>query len=213
MDVSKDSALKIAEFLLQIKAVRLSPREPFQWSSGWKSPIYCDNRKTLSYPNIRTFIRQQLTEVVTEEFGKPDAIVGVATGGIPQGVLVAQELGTSFAYIRPKPKEHGMQNRIEGVLTDEQNVVVIEDLISTGKSSIAAVEALRENDITVKGLVSIFTYNLPAAEENLKNANLQAYSLCDYETLIEQALRSEYIAEKDLEPLRKWRESPETWGK
>lgn len=213
MDVSKDSALKIAEFLLQIKAVRLSPREPFQWSSGWKSPIYCDNRKTLSYPNIRTFIRQQLTEVVTEKFGKPDAIVGVATGGIPQGVLVAQELGTSFAYIRPKPKEHGMHNRIEGVLTDEQNVVVIEDLISTGKSSIAAVEALRENDITVKGLVSIFTYNLPAAEENLKNANLQAFSLCDYETLIEQALRSEYIAEKDLESLRKWRESPETWGK
>jgi orotate phosphoribosyltransferase len=212
MDLKKDSALKVAEFLLQIKAIRLSPSAPFTWASGWKSPIYCDNRKTLSYPHIRTYIRQQFAAMIEEKFGKPDSIVGVATGGIAQGVLVAQELGVPFAYIRPEPKGHGLKNRIEGSLEPNSSAVVVEDLISTGGSSLSAVSALREEGINVKGMVAIFTYDFEATRKRFKSEKVDLGCLCDYTTLIDQALRSDYIYEKDLEPLKKWRTDPANWG-
>lgn len=213
MDVRKDSALKVAEFLLQIKAIRLQPANPFTWASGWHSPIYCDNRKTLSFPHIRTYIRQQFAEIVENHFGKPDAIVGVATGGIAQGVLVAQELGIAFAYVRSEAKGHGMKNRVEGVLESDQSVIVVEDLVSTGGSSLAAVSALREEGIKVKGMVSIFTYGFELAKERFHQEGVELVSLCDYETLIDQALRSNYISERDLESLQAWRKDPASWNK
>lgn len=185
---------------------------PFTWASGWKSPIYCDNRKTLSYPKIRTFIRQELVEKITESFGKPDVIVGVATGGIAQGVLVAQELGVSFAYVRPASKAHGMQNRIEGVVEAGQSVVVIEDLVSTGNSSLTAVHALREMGCKVKGMAAIFTYGFDLSIANFRAANCPLITLTDYNTLITQALESDYINVNDLESLRDWRQNPALWG-
>jgi orotate phosphoribosyltransferase len=206
------AASKIAAYLLQIKAIKLSPENPFVWASGWKSPIYCDNRKTLSYPQIRTFIRQQFTSVIQEEFGKPDLIAGVATGGIAPGVLVAEEMGLPFVYVRPEPKKHGLSNMIEGLAEPGQNVVVIEDLISTGSSSIKAVEALRDKGCHVKGLVAIFTYGFDAAKQNFKQADIRIRTLCDYGILIDQALKGNFISEKDLDALRKWRESPDSWG-
>jgi len=212
MQSNRDSALKVAEFLLQIKAVKLQPQKPFTWASGWKSPIYCDNRVTLSYPQIRTYIRQEFTRTILEEFGKPDVIAGVATGGIAQGALVAQELGVPFVYIRSASKGHGMQNRIEGFLESGQSVVVVEDLISTGMSSLSAVEALREAGADVKGMVSIFTYGFDLAKANFKKEKVILHTLSDYENLIEQALKSEYIDEKNIDSLRKWRENPEKWG-
>ena len=153
-----DAAHKVAEFLLQIKAIKLQPEQPFTWASGWKSPIYCDNRKTLSYPQIRTYIRQQYVNVINEQFGKPDVIAGVATGGIAQGALIAQDMGLPFVYVRSEAKKHGLTNMVEGVVEKDQSVVVIEDLISTGGSSIKAVDALREKGCNVKGMVAIFTY-------------------------------------------------------
>jgi len=206
-----NSALKIAEFLLQIKAIKLQPEQPFTWASGWKSPIYCDNRKTLSYPQIRTFIRQQFVSLINEKFATPDVIAGVATGGIAIGALVAQEMGLPFVYIRSEAKKHGLTNMIEGELTSGQNVVVIEDLISTAGSSLKAVEALREKGANVKGMVAIFTYGFDVANEKLKEANCITNSLCDYNTLIEVALKHEYINESDLESLKKWRENPSVW--
>jgi len=212
MQSNRDSALKVAEFLLQIKAVKLQPQKPFTWASGWKSPIYCDNRVTLSYPQIRTYIRQEFTQAVLEEFGKPDVIAGVATGGIAQGALVAQELGVPFVYVRSSSKGHGMQNRIEGFLESGQSVVVVEDLISTGMSSLSAVEALREAGAEVKGMVSIFTYGFDLAKANFKKEKVIVHTLSDYDTLVEQALKSEYIDEKNIDSLRKWRERPDKWG-
>ncbi len=206
-----NSALKIAEFLLQIKAIKLQPEQPFTWASGWKSPIYCDNRKTLSYPQIRTFIRQQFVSLINEKFATPDVIAGVATGGIAIGALVAQEMGLPFVYIRSEAKKHGLTNMIEGELTSGQNVVVIEDLISTAGSSLKAVEALREKGANVKGMVAIFTYGFDVANEKLKEANCITNSLCDYNTLIEVALKHEYINESDLESLQNWRENPSIW--
>ena len=206
-----NSALKIAEFLLQIKAIKLQPEQPFTWASGWKSPIYCDNRKTLSYPQIRTFIRQQFVSLINEKFATPDVIAGVATGGIAIGALVAQEMGLPFIYIRSEAKKHGLTNMIEGELTSGQNVVVIEDLISTAGSSLKAVEALREKGANVKGMVAIFTYGFDVANEKLKEANCITNSLCDYNTLIEVALKHEYINESDLESLKNWRENPSGW--
>ena len=206
-----NSALKIAEFLLQIKAIKLQPEQPFTWASGWKSPIYCDNRKTLSYPQIRTFIRQQFVSLINEKFATPDVIAGVATGGIAIGALVAQEMGLPFVYIRSEAKKHGLTNMIEGELTSGQNVVVIEDLISTSGSSLKAVEALREKGANVKGMVAIFTYGFDVANEKLKEANCITNSLCDYNTLIEVALKHEYINESDLESLQNWRENPSIW--
>lgn len=213
MQSNRDSALKVAEFLLQIKAVKLQPQKPFTWASGWKSPIYCDNRVTLSYPQIRTYIRQEFTRTILEEFGKPDVIAGVATGGIAQGALVAQELGIPFVYVRSSSKSHGMQNRIEGFLESGQSVVVVEDLISTGMSSLSAVEALREAGAEVKGMVAIFTYGFDLAKSNFKKEKVNLHTLSDYDTLIDQALKSEYIDESSTDSLRKWRENPDKWGK
>lgn len=208
-----DNATKIAEFLLQIKAVKLQPQNPFTWASGWKSPIYCDNRKTLSYPNVRTFVRQSYTETILEQYGKPDVIAGVATGGIAQGVLIAQELGIPFIYVRSSSKGHGLQNRIEGAFETDQNVVVIEDLISTGGSSLSAVEALRDAGLNVKGVVAIFSYGFQQAEEAFKKANCNLRVLSNYEVLIDKALSQGAISKNDIESLRAWRVDPENWGK
>jgi orotate phosphoribosyltransferase len=206
------SSHKIAEYLLQIKAIKLQPENPFTWASGWKSPIYCDNRKTLSYPVVRTFIRQQFVETIKKEFGKPDVIAGVATGGIAQGALVAQELGLPFVYVRSEAKKHGMTNMIEGVIEAGQSVVVIEDLISTGGSSLKAVEALREAGAVVKGMVAIFTYDFKTAADNFEAAKCQLITLSDYNILMDEALKNNYITEKDVDSLKKWREAPDKWG-
>lgn len=211
MILNNDNALKVAEFLLQIKAIKLNVAQPFTWASGWKSPIYCDNRKTLSYPNIRTFLRQSYSQAILEKFGKPDVIAGVATGGIAQGALVAQELGIPFIYVRSSAKGHGLGNQIEGVFEEGQNVVVIEDLISTGGSSLKAVEALKEAGCNVKGLVAIFTYGFAVAEENFEKADCPYITLSNYDFLIEQALHSNYVTESDLESLREWKENPSEW--
>ncbi len=206
-------ALETAEFLLQIKAIKLDNNNPFTWSSGIKSPIYCDNRKILSYPKIRTYIRQEFSKLIREEFGELDLIAGVATGAIAHGVLVAQDLGLPFAYVRSSKKEHGMSNQIEGVVESGQSVVVIEDLVSTGQSSLAAVKALREAGCIVKGMVAIFTYGLESAAKNFKAENCSLYTLTDYDHLIKYAFDMKYIKESDKLSLVKWRENPEGWGK
>jgi orotate phosphoribosyltransferase len=208
-----DIELKVAEFLLQIKAIKLQPNNPFTWASGWKSPIYCDNRVTLSHPSIRTYIRQKLTQLVQEEYGSVDLIVGVATAGIPQGVLVAQELGLPFAYVRAKAKEHGTGSLIEGDIVEGQRVVLVEDLISTGKSSLAAVAALRDAGLSVAGLVSIFTYGFDVAEQNFKDAKCRYTSLSDYNTLIDYASEHSIIPASDIELLKNWRANPSEWGR
>lgn len=213
MILNEDKALKVAEFLLQIKAVKLNPQSPFTWASGIKSPIYCDNRVTLSYPNIRTFIRQTFAEVILEEYGKPDVIAGVATGGIAQGALVAQELGVPFIYVRSSAKQHGMGNQVEGYFEKGQRVVVIEDLISTGGSSLKAVEALREAELDVKGLVAIFTYGFDVAVQNFKNAKCPFITLSNYDILLKKALESNMISESDLNTLEEWRKDPNSWNK
>jgi orotate phosphoribosyltransferase len=207
----RDRALKIAEFLLQIKAVKLQPKNPFTWASGWNSPIYCDNRVTLSYPSIRTYIRQGYAEAIEKEFGKPDLIAGVATGGIAQGALVAQELGIPFVYVRSTSKGHGLGNQIEGHFEKGQRVVVIEDLISTGGSSLVAVNALREAGCEVKGLVAIFTYGFDLAIRNFADADCPFLTLTDYDLLIEQALKENYISAADVESLKEWKKDPSSW--
>jgi orotate phosphoribosyltransferase len=212
MVYNKETAIIISEYLLQIKAVKLNAKEPFTWASGLKSPIYCDNRKTLSFPKIRTFIRQQFVNLINEEYGSFDLLAGVATGAIAHGVLVAQELGLPFVYVRSAEKKHGLENLIEGYYESGQSVVVIEDLISTGKSSLNAVEALRGAGLKVKGMVAIFSYNLDKAIENFKKAKCQLITLSNYDELIHQAVQNNYISEKDLKSLIKWREDPEKWG-
>ncbi|PWH87069.1 orotate phosphoribosyltransferase [Brumimicrobium oceani] len=208
-----DNAAKIAEYLLQIKAIKLQPKDPFTWSSGWKSPIYCDNRKTLSYPKIRTFIRQEFTKTVLEEYGKPDIIAGVATGGIAMGALVAQELGVPFVYVRSSAKGHGLENMIEGDYSTGSNVVVIEDLISTGGSSLKAVEALRAAELNVKGVIAIFNYGFETATKAFEAANCQLNVLSNYEVMVDIALKQGTVSEKEMGSLREWRISPDTWGK
>ncbi|HBW85903.1 MAG TPA: orotate phosphoribosyltransferase [Crocinitomicaceae bacterium] len=209
---NKDNALKIAEVLLKVKAVKLQPNQPFTWASGWKSPIYCDNRVTLSYPKERTHIRQAFVEAILNRFGKPDVIAGVATGGIPQGALVAQELGLPFIYIRSAAKGHGLGNMVEGHYEKGQRVVLIEDLISTGGSSLKAVDALREAELDVKGLVAIFSYGFKEAADNFKLSECPFITLTDYSVLIEQALNSNFIAKADLTLLQSWRENPSVWN-
>lgn len=213
MPVGNETAEKIAEHLLQIKAIKLQPAQPFTWASGWKSPIYCDNRIALSYPKVRTYIRQALVKMIEEKFGKPDVIAGVATAAIAQGALVAEAMGLPFVYVRSSPKDHGRENLIEGELKEGQSVVVIEDLISTGGSSLKAVKALRDAGSRVTGLVSVFTYGFNKAEENFNKENCKAISLCDYETLISKAVEANFITAADLHTLRAWREKPEIWGK
>ncbi len=211
MILNKDTAKKTAKLLLQIKAIKLSPNTPFSWASGWKSPIYCDNRITLSYPSVRDFLKEEMAKLVKEKYGRPNAIVGVATGAIAIGVLVAQELGVPFVYVRPQPKKHGRKNKIEGFLEKGQNVVVIEDLISTGKSSLDAVETLKEADAVVKGMVAIFTYNFDIAQANFKEKNIPLTTLSNYTYLLEQALDSKFITSKELLALNEWRCNPSQW--
>lgn len=213
MNKNESLAQDTAEFLLQIKAIKLDAGNPFTWSSGIKSPIYCDNRKVLSYPKIRTFVRQEFVKLINEEFGDIDLIAGVATGAIAHGVLVAQDLGLPFVYVRSSKKEHGLTNLIEGVAESGQSVVVVEDLVSTGQSSLAAVKALREAGCIVKGMVAIFTYGLEAATENFKKENCPLFTLTNYDELIKYAHDKTYIKETDLQSLIQWRQNPEGWGK
>lgn len=205
-------AAKTAQFLLQVKAVKLNNEHPFTWASGRKSPIYCDNRVTLSYPEVRTFIRQRFVDTVNEAWGNVDVIAGVATGGIAQGALVAQELGKPFVYVRSEAKSHGLTNQIEGEIHEGQSVVVIEDLVSTGKSSLIAVHALREKGCIVKGMAAIFTYGLAVAANNFADANVELHTLTDYDTLIRVAQEQEYVSEADLQSLAAWRKNPEQWS-
>lgn len=213
MDYKKETARKTAESLLQIQAVKLNKKEPFTWASGWKSPIYCDNRKTLSYPKVRTYIRQEFAAIINELYPDVDVIAGVATGAIANGVLVAQELGKPFVYVRPDKKSHGMKNQVEGAITAGQTVVVVEDLISTGGSSLKAVDALRDAGCEVKGMVAIFTYGFKVAEENFKKSKVDLTVLTDYNSMIENAMEAGYVAEEDVESLKEWRLAPDQWGK
>jgi orotate phosphoribosyltransferase len=208
---NKECGLKVAEFLLQIKAIKLQPNDPFTWASGWNSPIYCDNRKILSYPKIRTYIRQQFVEMIVNVYGKPDVIAGVATGGIAIGALVAEEMGIPFVYVRSSTKGHGLQNKVEGVLDSSQNVVIVEDLVSSGKSSLDALEAIREIGCKVKGMAAIFTYGFEIAEDNFKESNCKLITLSDYTCLLKQATDSNYINENDILSLQEWRTSPSSW--
>jgi orotate phosphoribosyltransferase len=211
MIFNKDTAEKTAELLLQINAIKLNPKNPFTWASGWQSPIYCDNRLILSFPAIRNFVREEFSKHIEKEYGKPDVIAGVATGAIGIGMLVAEYMGLPFVYVRPEPKKHGRQNQVEGFLQKGQNVVVVEDLISTGNSSLLAVEALKEAGANIKGMVAIFTYGFDIAKENFKNANIELNTLADYNNLLELAVAKNYISDKELITLREWRESPSTW--
>ena len=212
MIFNTDTAKKTAELLLQINAIKLNPKNPFTWASGWKSPIYCDNRITLSFPPIRNYIREEFSKHIEKEFGKPDVIAGVATGAIGIGVLVAEYMGLPFVYVRPEPKKHGRQNQIEGFLQKGQNVVVVEDLISTGNSSLMAVEALRAAGANLKGMVAIFTYGFDVSIENFKNANVNLHTLGNYTTLLELAVSKQYITESEQETLKEWSKNPSTWG-
>jgi orotate phosphoribosyltransferase len=213
MIINKDTAENVAQILLQIKAVKLSPTKPFTWASGWKSPIYCDNRVSLSYPQTRTFLRQQFSAQILEHFGKPDVIAGVATGAIAIGALVAEELGLPFVYVRSAAKEHGLGNLVEGFATKGQSVVVIEDLISTGGSSLKAVEALREYGCIVKGMAAIFTYGFEKSEKAFKDAKCNLITLSDYPTLIKKAFDQSFVNAKEIEQLKEWRKKPDTWEK
>lgn len=201
----------MAEKLLKISAIILQPEHPFTWASGWNSPIYTDNRKTLSYPEIRTFIKVELCRMIMENFNAPDAIAGVATGAIAQGALVADELGLPYVYVRSAPKDHGLENLIEGSLKPGQRVVVIEDLISTGSSSLKAVEAIRKAGCEVIGMAAIFTYNFPVAIRAFEKAGVPLITLSNYNSMLEAALESNYITTDYLDTLKEWRESPDTW--
>ncbi|MDD4819240.1 MAG: orotate phosphoribosyltransferase [Flavobacteriales bacterium] len=207
------TALQTAEYLLDIQAVKLSPEDYFTWASGWYSPIYCDNRLTLSYPEIRTFLAESMTKIIENNETKPDVIAGVATGAIAIGMLVAQMLGLPFVYVRPEAKKHGRKNQIEGSLPKNAKVVVIEDLISTGGSSLCAVEALREAGAEVLYMAAIMTYGFEVAEDNFSLADVRLITLCQYDVLIEKAVEKGYIHEHDIELLQEWRKSPSTWKK
>lgn len=210
--INDDIAREISASLLEISAIKLSIQKPFKWSSGWNSPIYCDNRLSLSFPALRSKIKQYLTLGIQGYFPEADVIAGVATAGIPQGALVAEELGLPFVYVRSKPKGHGMENMIEGTIAPGQKVVLIEDLISTGGSSLKAADALREAGCKVLGIGAIFTYGFEMAEENFKTADTKAFCLSHYNTLIEQAIAMGYVKETEKISLESWRESPETWS-
>ncbi len=212
MIFNKHTAKKTAEVLLQVNAIKLSPKEPFTWASGWKSPIYCDNRIILSFPPIRNYIRETMAKQIEKQYGKPDAIAGVATGAIGIGMLVAEYLGLPFIYVRPDAKGHGRKNQIEGFIEHGQNVVVVEDLISTGKSSLNAVKALKDAGINVKGMIAIFTYGFNVATENFEKEDVFLQTLGNYETLLEQALETNYISEKDLATLSVWNSNPSEWN-
>lgn len=212
MILNEQTAKKTAELLLQINAIKLNPEEPFVWASGWNSPIYCDNRIVLSYPQIRNFVKSEMAKGIEDLYGKPDVIAGVATGAIGIGALVAQEMNLPFVYVRPEAKKHGRQNQIEGQLNKHQRVVVIEDLISTGKSSLNAVKALEEAEADVKGMIAIFSYGFQVALENFTKAQVQLHTLSNYESLLKKALETNYITDKQLEILSSWNANPSEWS-
>ena len=208
MDIKKQFAQK----LMDIKAIKLQPNEPFTWASGWKSPIYTDNRKTLGHPSLRSFVKLELCHVIQENFPEADAVAGVATGAIAQGALVAEELGLPYCYVRPKPKDHGMGNQVEGEIKKGSKVIVVEDLISTGGSSLKAVAALREYGVEVIGMVASFTYGFPVAEEAFREAGVKLITLSNYDAVIEQAAETGYIKEEEKAVLAEWRKDPSVWG-
>ena len=212
MIFNNNTAEKTAELLLQINAIKLNTENYFNWASGWKSPIYCDNRLVLSFPPIRNYIRDEFAKQIENQFGKPDVIAGVATGAIGIGILVAEVMGLPFVYVRPEAKKHGRQNQVEGFLQKGQNVVVVEDLISTGGSSLMAVEALRNEGANVKGMAAIFTYGFDVSKDNFKKANIDVYTLSDYSTLLNKAIEKKYVSEKEMESLVEWSKSPSTWN-
>lgn len=205
--------LEVSQRLLQINTIKVQPSNPFTWASGWLSPIYCDNRKILSYPETRDFICNQFVRVIKEKYANAEVIAGVATGAIAHGVLVADKLGLPFVYVRSKPKDHGLENLVEGDLKPGQKIVVIEDLVSTGGSSLKAAEALTNFGGDVLGMVAIFSYNFPVAAQNFENAGLELTALSNYQILIESALKMGEIKEEDIESLQSWRENPSEWGK
>lgn len=212
MIFDKATAKQTAKFLLQINAIKLQPNEPFTWASGWKSPIYCDNRIVLSFPHIRNYVRETMAKEIEREYGKPDVIAGVATGAIGIGILVAEYLGLPFVYVRPEAKGHGRQNQIEGFIESGQSVVVVEDLISTGKSSLNAVKALEEANVKVKGMVAIFSYGFEIAKNNFKTENVTLHTLSNYESLLEEALDTKYITAKEQNILATWNANPSEWN-
>ena len=211
MNSSINNAAKVADFLLQINAVKLQPSNPFKWASGWNSPIYCDNRKILAYPKIREFIKNEFISLIND-FDKPTCIAGVATGGIAIGAIVAEELGLPFCYVRSESKSHGMKNNIEGDLKLEDKVFVIEDLISSGKSSIKAIKDLKDFGVEICGLGAIFTYGFEVSENNFSNESCSFKTLSNYSVLLDTALKNNYISNEELETLIKWRNSPSTWN-
>lgn len=208
----EQTAKETADLLLKINAIKLQPNDPFTWASGWKSPIYCDNRMVLSYPPIRNYVRSTMAKHIENTFGKPDVIAGVATGAIGIGVLVAEFLGLPFIYVRPEAKGHGRKNQIEGHIEAGQSVVVIEDLISTGKSSLNAIQALREANVNIKGMVAIFTYGFEVASTNFETEKVTLYTLSNYEKLLDQALKTKYITTKEKIILSQWNANPSEWG-
>ena len=212
MILDQDNAKKVAKILLQINAIKLNPKNPFIWASGWKSPIYCDNRIILSHPKTRLFIRNQISNQINKFYAKPEIIAGVATGAIGIGILVADLLKLPFVYVRPSAKKHGRENQIEGAYQKGQSVVVIEDLISTGNSSLMAVDALRNAELDINGMISIFSYGFPISFENFKNKNVKLNSLSSYDILIKQAYESGYINVKEHEILSEWRKNPQEWN-
>ncbi|GGI58242.1 orotate phosphoribosyltransferase [Winogradskyella haliclonae] len=212
MIFNKDIAKKTAEVLLQINAIKLQPNDPFTWASGWKSPIYCDNRIVLSFPPIRNYIRETMANQIEALYGKPDVIAGVATGAIGIGALVAEYLNLPFVYVRPEAKKHGRQNQVEGYIEKGQTVVVVEDLISTGKSSLNAVKALNAAEVKVKGMVAIFSYDFDIATQNFSEANIELHTLGNYENLLEQALETKYITKEQQDILALWNANPSNWN-
>ena len=212
MILDKETAQKTAELLLQINAIKLQPQNSFTWASGWKSPIYCDNRIVLSFPLVRNYIKENLSKQIEELYGKPDIIAGVATGAIGIGALVADFLDLPFCYVRPDAKKHGRQNKVEGFLQEGQNVLIVEDLISTGKSSLLAVDAIREANANVMGMLAIFTYGFDVAEENFDSAKVTLHTLSNYSSLIQLAEKSNYISSTDAKLLSQWREDPSKWS-
>lgn len=212
MIYSNETAEKMAALLLQVRAVKLNPQQPFTWSSGWKSPIYCDNRITLSFPEIRSYIKEQFAAIIRERFIATEVIAGVATAGIAHGAILSEHVETPFCYVRSSSKGHGLGNRIEGMVLPNQKVLVVEDLISTGGSSLSVVDALREAQAEVIGLIAIFTYGFPVAEKKFLEAGVPFYTLTDYETLLPQAVKLGVIQSAQMETLQQWRRSPETWN-
>jgi orotate phosphoribosyltransferase len=213
MIFNNNTAQQTAELLLQINAIKLETKNHFTWASGWKSPIYCDNRVILSFPAVRNYIKDEFVKQIEAKFGRPDVIAGVATGAIGIGILVAEAMGLPFVYVRPEAKKHGRQNQVEGFLQKGQTVIVVEDLISTGGSSLMAVEALRNDGANVKGMAAIFTYGFPISEEKIAAAKLDVYTLSNYENLIEKAVEKKYVSEEELETLKSWNSNPSEWGK